>query len=168
VIQDIDCVNPEFEVRGSVTADLESLDHVHVEIERSGTFDRCQAHRTHFTRLRIDQHDLPIGSHNRLVTVGRIQAVQRCNARQSGIRDLGESIEVDDAVGNFRDVAHIARQRADDVRLGLDVTDGLRAGRRASDRSARREAERRSGVEVHDAAELPLVDDLLNPAGSVA
>src|SRR5581483_1229770 len=55
------------------------------------------------------------------------------------------------------------RKISNEVGIRIDVADRLRPCQHAS-----RKDERRTRVEIHDAAQLPLADNVLNPARSAA
>src|SRR5437867_1930237 len=125
MVQDIDGIQPEFEY--FIFMDPEPLDQVHVQVQASGPSDRGISKRSNFSRLRIHQNNLAVRSHDRLVAVAGVQAVQRW-WRKVWVRDLSEAVEVHDAVGHFRDLAHIFRQGSYDIRLSGDVADRLCTG----------------------------------------
>ena len=108
MVKYVDSIQPEFKL--SAFVDLEPLDHVHVQAKASGSLDRAVSESPNFSWLRIYQNDLAVRSHDRFVAVARVQAVQRCDVRQARVRDLRESIEEDDAVGNFLYFTYILRQ----------------------------------------------------------
>src|SRR5438552_758014 len=138
MVQDIDCIDPEFEFLGLV--DLEPLDKVHIESKTPWSLQRRQTERSNFTRLRIYEYDLAIGSDDRFVAISRVQTIQCRDARQSGIRDLRESVEVNDTVCDLRDMAHVLWKRTHDIWLRRNVADGLRTV--ISSRSRKRDAVR--------------------------
>ena len=108
MVQHIDGIQPEFELPTLI--DLDALNHVHVEAKAAGSFDRGECERPNLSRLRIHQNDLTVWSHDRFIAVCRVQAVQRCDVGQTRVRDLRESVEVDDAIGDFRHFSRVFRQ----------------------------------------------------------
>src|SRR5262249_11493423 len=107
MIQHIDRIKPEFEIRRAITAQPEPFNHVHVETETTGALYGCRPHRSNLTRLRIPQNRLPIRSDDGFVAEGGVQAIGRRYSSNSRIGDLRVAVEVENTVRQLRNVADI-------------------------------------------------------------
>src|SRR5262249_24202949 len=154
--------------RRSVTTQPEPFNHVHVETEAARSLNSCIPHGSHFAGLRIHQNHLSIRSRDCFIAIRGVQAVRSRYARNPWIGDLCVTVEVENAIREFRNLADVLRYGSDKIRLGLNVADRLRPGCRGTNGTAGREAQRRSGIEVHNPAELPFVDDLMHPSRSIS
>src|SRR5262245_8590222 len=111
-IEDVDRIQAQLEF--FVLVDLGPFDHVEFEAKGPRSSERRQSQRADFSRLWIDQNRLTIWTYNRFVVISGAQSVQRRNTRKTGVRNLRISVEVHDAVGEFRHLAGIPREGADD------------------------------------------------------
>ena len=95
MIEKVDRVQPEFKFLSFV--DLEALDQVHVEIDTPGPSESGVPECANLAWLRIHQNNLPVAADDCFVRITGVQAIHGRHGK-AGIRDLCESVKVNDPV----------------------------------------------------------------------